>query len=96
MVFTTTINTISTTTTAAAATTNSNNNSNISIAIRRFLATILLSILSALCFSFTAIIAKQVTDVSVSQLALFRYIGKSFIFNQDSTRSTTSHSYLHL
>lgn len=46
--------------------------------VRRLLAGVSLTILSALCFSITTVIVKFVTDIKPSQMALFRYLGTCF------------------
>lgn len=47
---------------------------------RRWLAGVTLSILSALCFSITAVLVKKMVHVNACQLALFRYIGNKCFF----------------
>lgn len=74
---------------AAEAEENNNNNNNKWSSVRRLLAGVTLTLISAFFFSVTTVIVKFVTDIKPSQMALFRYLGEccwcclcTFSFNQ--------------
>lgn len=54
---------------------NNNNNNNKWSSVRRLLAGVTLTLISAFFFSVTTVIVKFVTDIKPSQMALFRYLG---------------------